>query len=136
MSIRCCGNLRIVRMGPFKATGFNTTLTRAPLSLASTMGEASLTVRLQEATIFCITSPSRSAEEKHLSYSMSLPARSIKICSGPFTMISVTSGSSSSACSTSSSRISAKISLRSCLRLPIVSRRIRSPDAISRSISA
>ena len=46
------GNFRMVTMGPFRAIGYNTTLTLEPSSnLASTMGEASFTMRLASATI-------------------------------------------------------------------------------------
>lgn len=46
------GNRRIVTIGPFNATGGNTTFTLAPFSnLESTIGVDSLTTRLVRATI-------------------------------------------------------------------------------------
>ena len=100
------GNLRIVRIGPFTAIGFRTTFTRSPFSsLQSTIGEEVLTTRLDAPTICWITSSSFSGEENFPGYRVRLPAFSIKMLSGPFTMISVTSGSSSRSCRTSIRRI-------------------------------
>ena len=62
-SIGCSGNLRIVRIGPFSAVGASTTFTRSPFgSLASAIGEDSLTTRLQEETIRVTTSKSLSSD--------------------------------------------------------------------------
>ena len=52
----------------------------------------------------CITSSSFSADVKLLCHLISLPSRSTKIVSGPFTIISVTVSSSTSSCKTSSLR--------------------------------
>ena len=61
------GKRRMVKAGPFSATGLSTTLTRAPFSSrASTIGEASFTVRLQPAAIFCITSSSFSLDSNRI----------------------------------------------------------------------
>ena len=65
MVIGCSGNLRIVMTGPFKATGYSTILTRDPFSsLASTIGDASLTTRLHPATICWMTSSNFSLDSK------------------------------------------------------------------------
>lgn len=89
------GKRRIVITGPFSATGSSTILTRDPsANRASAMGLALDTLRLQKLTICCTTSSSFSLDEKLFSHRVSLPPRSTKIFSGPFTIISVTSGSS------------------------------------------
>ena len=68
------GNVRIVRIGPFTATGFMTTLTRDPsFSLASTIGEASLTYRFASPTICWITSTSLSSDMNFRSYRNNRP---------------------------------------------------------------
>ena len=68
-------NLRIVTMGPLTATGASTTLTRDPSgSLASTIGDASLTNRLAPDTICWITSSSFSFDTNLRSDWYSLPS--------------------------------------------------------------
>ena len=97
------GKRRMVTMGPFKAMGFITIFTLAPPdSRASTMGDASLTILLQPATICWITSWSFSSDSKRMSSSCKCPARSTNILLGPLIMISVTSGSSIRLCNISS----------------------------------
>ena len=74
MVIASDGNFRIVRIGPLTATGFRTTLTREPSgSLASAIGEASLTYRLASPAICWITSFNRSSEINRLSDRYSRP---------------------------------------------------------------
>ena len=99
------GNFRIVRIGPFSATGSSTTWTLEPSSsLASTMGDAVLTVRLTRLTICRISSRSCSRDSKDFSHLRILPSVSTNTSSGPLTMISVIPGSSTSSCRISSLR--------------------------------
>ena len=131
------GKRRIVTIGPFSATGARTTLTRSPFaSLASTMGEDSLTTLLQDETICCTTPSSFSFETNVRSVRSTLPSRSINMSSGPLIMISVTVGSSSS-----SWRISRRLmELNSSCLIRFISTRVRVPalfpSVISRSISS
>jgi len=93
------GNLLIVRIGPFKATGSSTTLTLAPsFNLASTIGLASFTTLLQSEVICQITFFNFSLESNFSSSLMSFPFFSIKIPSVPLTIISVISSSSKRSC--------------------------------------
>jgi len=106
ISIAFSGNLRIVRIGPFSATGGNTTFTRDPFSnLASTIGVDSFTTLLQEATICWITSSSFSLDSKVFSHFVNFPSFSTKTLSVPLIIISVTVGSSTNSCNMSSLRI-------------------------------
>ena len=113
ISMGFSGNLLMVMTGPDKLAGGKTTFTLLPLSLASTMGEPSLTTLLQEDTICCITSSSFSTLSNLSADSVMLPFFSMKILSVPLTMISVTEGSSNSCCSTSSFLMESKTSVRS-----------------------
>lgn len=103
--MRFVGKRRIVSIGPFRATGFNTTLTLDPSgSLASTMGLDSLTTLLQKPTICWMTLSSLSGAVNERFHFIIRPAFSIKMLSGPFTIISVTSGFSTSSCRMSKAR--------------------------------
>lgn len=105
-SMGCSGKRRIVRIGPFSATGAKTTLTLAPFaSLVSTIGLLSFTTRFAFATICWMMSSSFSLLSNRCSNRVILPFFSIKIESGPLTIISVTSSSSNSSCKISSLRI-------------------------------
>ena len=109
------GKRRMVTIGPFRATGGRTTLTRSPFPRrASTIGDDSFTTLLQADTICWTTSSSFSLETNVLSVRTIFPLRSIKIWSGPLIMISVTEESSISSCSTSSLRIELNSSRRIC----------------------
>ena len=89
------GNFLIVTIGPFSAIGASTTLTREPSgSLASTIGFASFTIRLDPATICCTTSSNFCLDANRFSSLVTTPAFSIKICCAPLIIISVISSSS------------------------------------------
>ena len=112
MVMASLGNFRMVTMGPFRATGARTTLTREPSgSLASTMGLASLTSRLDPATICWITSSSFSLDRNLLSDWKSRPFFSRKMLWVPLIMISVISSSSRNSSRRSSLRKALKSSL-------------------------
>ena len=99
MVIGLGGKRLIVRIGPLMATGSNTTFTLAPSeSLASTIGDASLTTRLHFAVICQITCFNFSGESKHISSFLIFPFCSMKIPCVPLTMISVICGFSINSC--------------------------------------
>ncbi len=91
------GKRRMVRIGPVRESGGMMTLTRSPEGRrASTIGLDSSTRRLTVDTIRSMVCISWSAETNLRGSCSTRPPRSTKIASGPFTMISVIDGSSSS----------------------------------------
>ncbi|MNM83227.1 hypothetical protein D3C81_952810 [compost metagenome] len=91
------GNLRIVIVGPFKATGGRTILTRDPSrSRASTIGDDSFTIRLTPDTIVWMMSSKRSRDSKRTGIRLTCPSRSTNISSWLLIIISVTQRSSTS----------------------------------------
>lgn len=131
------GNWRMVRIGPFSAAGAMTALTLEPFSsLASTIGCRVLMTRLHLPAICCITSSSFSGDVKCFPQGESFPSRSTKMCCQPFTMISVTPGSSNSSCRTSSFRTEQNSSCRSALFCPRFRPSILPSSMIRLSISS
>ena len=100
------GNLLIVSIGPFMATGSRTALTLDPsASLASSIGDDRLIVLFTPEAILPIMSRSLSLDSNRMPHPAILPSRSANISSIPFTIISVTESSSRRSCRTSSLRI-------------------------------
>ena len=88
------GKRRMVTMGPLRATGGMTTLTREPSSRwVSTMGSLSFTARPAWETNLVMTVSSSWRLSKWFSSRLSRPARSTKMWSKPLIITSVTSGS-------------------------------------------
>ena len=99
------GNLRMVTAAPSRAMGGNTTFTREPSSRrASTIGEATLTVRFTRLTICWIMSSSCSSPSNLRFHNSMRPFRSTNTRPAPFTMTSDTSRSSISSCKMSNLR--------------------------------
>ena len=111
------GNLRIVTTGPSSARGGRITLTRSPVRRrASTMGLDSSTRRLTVDTMRSMVWSSCSVLTNRSLASSMRPSRSMKIWSGPFTMISVTASSARSGSSTPRPRASATTRRMSAVR--------------------
>ena len=99
------GNLRMVTTGPSSATGGSTMWTLDPSSsLASAMGEDTLTIRFTFPTICWIMSSNCSVFSNRRFHKTMFPFFSIKIFPAPLIMISVTSLSSKSSWRISSRR--------------------------------
>ena len=128
------GNFRIVKIGPFNAIGSRTTWTLDPSdNLAFASGVDVLTILFTLLTICWIRSSSCSLDSKDFSHRPIFPPVSTNTWSGPFTMISVTRGSSTSSCRISRRRKESNNSLWSFSRSPRVSG--NSPGCSSRQAS-